>query len=88
MTSLASLPSFSAPRALIPVLAGDSASIQILNEVMLSLTELDPDTREPELAASWVSSEGGAVFPQISFELEYVDWGAYLFSLRPHAELV
>lgn len=30
---------------------------------MLSLTELDPDTREPEpeLATIWVSSQGGAV---------------------------
>lgn len=52
------------PPTLDPALATDSASLHILNEVMLGLTELDPDTREPEpeLATSWVSSENGAVW--------------------------
>ena len=52
------------PPTLDPALAGDSASIQVLNEVMFSLTELDPDTwePEPELATGWVSGEGGAVW--------------------------
>ncbi len=52
------------PPTLDPALAGDSASSQVLDEVMLALTELDPETREPEpeLATSWVSSEGGAVW--------------------------
>ena len=65
------------PPTLDPALAGDSASIQVLNEVMLSLTELDPETREPEpeLAASWVSSENGAVW---TFTLrEDVPWVTY-----------
>ena len=65
------------PPTLDPALATDSASLHILNEVMLALTELDPDTREPEpeLATSWVSSENGAVW---TFTLrEDIPWVTY-----------
>lgn len=52
------------PPSLDPALATDTASIAILNETMLALTELDPETQEatPELATSWEASEDGTVW--------------------------
>ncbi|MEM7531749.1 MAG: peptide ABC transporter substrate-binding protein [Chloroflexota bacterium] len=52
------------PPSLDPSLATDTASVAIVNETMLGLTELDPDTQEaiPELATSWEVSEDGTVW--------------------------
>ena len=65
------------PPSLDPSLATDTSSIAILNELMLALTELDPDTQAatPELATSWESSEDGTVW---TFSLrDDVAWVTY-----------
>lgn len=65
------------PPSLDPSLATDTSSVAILNETMLALTELDPDTQDavPELATSWASSEDGAVW---TFNLrDDVAWVTY-----------
>ena len=65
------------PPSLDPSLATDTSSIAILNETMLALTELDPDTQDatPELATSWESSEDGTVW---TFTLrDDVSWVTY-----------
>ena len=65
------------PPSLDPSLATDTSSVAILNETMLALTELDPDTQDatPELATSWESSEDGTVW---TFSLrDDVAWVTY-----------
>ena len=52
------------PPSLDPSLATDVASINVINELFLGLTELDPDTQEatPFLATSWEASEDQTVW--------------------------
>ncbi len=52
------------PPSLDPSLGSDSTSIDVINEMFLGLTELDPDTMEaiPALATSWETNEDQSVW--------------------------
>jgi oligopeptide transport system substrate-binding protein len=54
----------SEPPSLDPSLATDTTSINVINELFLGLTELDPDTQEatPMLATSWEANEDQTVW--------------------------